>query len=48
VHNIATDSRGNIYTTETYDGKRIQKFTFKGLGPVTAAVPGHPWPAAAR
>ena len=27
VHNIATDSRGNIYTTETYEGKRIQKFT---------------------
>ena len=41
VHNIATDSQGNIYTTETYDGKRIQKFTFKGLEPVTSAVSGH-------
>ena len=30
VHNIATDSQGNIYTTETYEGKRIQKFTYKG------------------
>ncbi|HEX9562372.1 MAG TPA: hypothetical protein VF981_00300 [Gemmatimonadaceae bacterium] len=34
VHSIATDSRGNIYTTETYDGKRLQKFTYKGMGRV--------------
>ena len=34
VHSIATDSRGNIYTTETYEGKRIQKFVFKGVGSV--------------
>ncbi|MEP6730076.1 MAG: hypothetical protein ABJE10_05540, partial [bacterium] len=26
VHSIATDSHGNIYTTETYEGKRVQKF----------------------
>jgi 6-phosphogluconolactonase (cycloisomerase 2 family) len=45
IHNIATDSQGNIYTTETYDGKRIQKFTFKGLGPVTQRYQGTPWPA---
>jgi DNA-binding beta-propeller fold protein YncE len=31
VHSIATDSKGNIYTTETYEGKRIQKFVYKGL-----------------
>ena len=43
VHNIATDSQGNIYTTETYDGKRIQKFTYKGLGPVTKQYQGTPW-----
>ncbi len=48
VHNIATDSRGNIYTTETYEGKRIQKFTYKGLGPVTKRYQGTPWPASAR
>jgi len=48
VHNIATDSQGNIYTTETYDGKRIQKFTFKGVKPVTARYQGTPWPASAR
>jgi DNA-binding beta-propeller fold protein YncE len=31
VHSIAVDSRGNLYTTETYEGKRIQKFTYKGV-----------------
>jgi DNA-binding beta-propeller fold protein YncE len=35
VHSIATDSKGNLYTGETYEGKRVQKFVFKGLGPVT-------------
>ncbi len=43
VHSIATDSKGNIYTTETYEGKRLQKFTYKGV----ASVPrkqGVPWP----
>ena len=30
VHNIAVDSKGNIYTAET-QGKRVQKFTFKGV-----------------
>ena len=34
VHSIATDSRGNLYTTETYEGRRIQKFEFKGVGSV--------------
>ena len=34
VHSIATDSKGNIYTTETYEGKRLQKFVFKGIGAV--------------
>ena len=34
VHSIATDSKGNIYTTETYTGKRLQKFAFKGIGAV--------------
>ena len=48
VHNIATDSRGNIYTTETYEGKRIQKFTFKGVKSVTKQYQGTPWPASAR
>ena len=32
VHSIAVDSQGNIYTTETYEGKRLQKFVFQGYG----------------
>ena len=42
VHSIATDSRGNIFTTETYEGKRVQKFVYRGLGDV-ARVQGAPW-----
>lgn len=45
VHSIATDSKGNLYTTETYEGKRIQKFVYKGLGPVTKANQGVLWPS---
>jgi hypothetical protein len=41
VHSIAVDSKGNIYTTETYTGKRLQKFVFKGMGPRQQGVP---WP----
>ena len=44
VHSIAVDSKGNIYTTETYSGKRLQKFVYKGLGPVTTDRQGVPWP----
>jgi DNA-binding beta-propeller fold protein YncE len=47
VHSIATDSTGNIDTTETYEGKRLQKFVYKGLGPVTKAE-GVPWPDTPR
>ena len=32
VHSIATDSKGNVFTTETYEGKRVQRFDYKGLG----------------
>jgi len=31
VHSIAVDSKGNLYTTETYQGRRLQKFVFKGV-----------------
>ena len=31
MHSIATDSKGNIYTTETYDGRRLQQFVYKGM-----------------
>ena len=44
VHSIATDSKGNIYTTETYRGQRVQKFVYKGLTPVTKKDQGVVWP----
>ena len=44
VHSIATDSKGNVYTTETYRGQRIQKFVYKGLAPVTKKDQGTVWP----
>ena len=44
VHSIATDSKGNIFTTETYRGQRVQKFVYKGLGPVTKQHQGVVWP----
>jgi DNA-binding beta-propeller fold protein YncE len=44
VHSIATDSKGNIYTTETYRGQRVQKFVYKGLASVTKADQGVVWP----
>ena len=43
VHSIAVDSQGNIYTTETYEGKRIQKFTYTGMGRVVENQ-GAAWP----
>jgi len=44
LHSVATDSHGNLYTAETYEGKRVQKFVFNGIGPVTAANQGVVWP----
>jgi DNA-binding beta-propeller fold protein YncE len=44
VHSLAVDSKGNIYTTETYEGKRIQKFNYKGIGKVPAGDQGVVWP----
>jgi sugar lactone lactonase YvrE len=44
VHNLATDSKGNLYTTETYTGARLQRFLFKGVKPVSTAQQGVPWP----
>ena len=44
VHSIATDSKGNVYTTETWEGKRLQKFVYKGMGTVLAGHQGVPWP----
>jgi DNA-binding beta-propeller fold protein YncE len=44
VHSIATDSKGNLYTTETYEGKRVQKFSYKGLKTVSKKEQGTVWP----
>jgi DNA-binding beta-propeller fold protein YncE len=44
VHSIASDSKGNLYTTETYEGKRVQKFVYKGIGAVARGYQGVPWP----
>ena len=41
--NIATDSRGNIYLVETFEGKRIQKFVYKGVRSVPREQ-GMVWP----
>jgi DNA-binding beta-propeller fold protein YncE len=45
VHNLATDSKGNLYATETYTGARVQRFLFKGLAAVTKQEQGVPWPS---
>jgi DNA-binding beta-propeller fold protein YncE len=47
VHSIAIDSKGNLYTTETYEGKRLQKFVYKGLANVTKENQGVVWPTRA-
>jgi hypothetical protein len=44
VHNLDTDSKGNLYATETYTGARVQRFLYKGVGPVAKASQGVPWP----
>jgi hypothetical protein len=38
VHSIVTDSKGNIFTTETYRGQRVQKFIYKGLVPLSTLI----------
>jgi hypothetical protein len=44
LHNIATDSKGNLYTVETYQGRRLQRFLYKGLAPVHSRQQGVAWP----
>jgi DNA-binding beta-propeller fold protein YncE len=43
-HSLATDSKGNLYVTETYRGQRVQKFIYKGMAPVTKKDQGVLWP----
>ena len=42
-HSIAVDSTGNVYTTETFEGKRVQRFKHIGMGSAAGDV-GVPWP----
>jgi len=35
AHNIAIDSEGALFITETYEGKRVQKFVPTGMGPAS-------------
>jgi len=39
---IATDSKGNLYTVE--EGRRVQKFMFRGVKPVEQKNQGVTWP----
>ena len=43
VSGVATDSKGNLYTIEAEQGKRLQRFVFKGVGAVSRNQ-GVPWP----
>jgi DNA-binding beta-propeller fold protein YncE len=43
VHSIVTDSNGNLFTTETYEGRRLQKFKYLGIARVPR-VQGTVWP----
>ena len=45
AHSIMTDSHGNIYVTETFEGKRLQKFVYKGEGSIRAGDQGVVWPS---
>ena len=31
IHHMNVDAKGNLYVTEVQDGKRVQKFAFKGM-----------------
>jgi DNA-binding beta-propeller fold protein YncE len=40
AHVMSSDSKGNLFIGETYEGKRVQKFVYRGLGPAqTPLIP---------
>jgi len=41
VHSIVTNSKGDIFTTETYHGQRVQKFIYKGMVPLSSLLKEH-------
>ncbi len=38
VHSIVTNSKGDIFTTETFRGQRVQKFIYKGMVPLSTLL----------
>jgi hypothetical protein len=38
AHVMAADSKGNLFIGETYEGKRLQKFVYRGLGVPTKPI----------
>jgi hypothetical protein len=38
AHNLAIDLQGNLFIGETYEGKRVQKFSYRGMGPAQAPL----------
>jgi DNA-binding beta-propeller fold protein YncE len=42
-HSVALDSRGNLYTVEAGEGKRVQRFVFKGVSSLSGDQ-GVVWP----
>lgn len=43
AHSIDVDSQGNVYITETYQGRRLHKFVYQGIGEVPRHQ-GATWP----
>jgi NHL repeat len=39
AHNLAVNSKGDLFIGETYEGKRVQKFTYTGLGAPSPVQP---------
>jgi NHL repeat len=43
-HALATDSNGNLYVGENFDGRRFQRFVYKGMGDPTGSTLPPPKP----
>jgi hypothetical protein len=43
-HALAVDSKGNIDVGESFDGRRFQRFVYKGMGPPTGRTLPPPKP----
>jgi hypothetical protein len=43
-HALAVDSNGNLYVGENFDGRRFQRFVYKGMGAPTGQTLPPPKP----